>query len=633
MGDKKKELDKLSISQSCFLNMLKESSGNGKRFCFILGSGVSRSSGIPTGIDMSRTWVSEIEERYKGNEKEIEGLMQQLEIKDISIKSDNYFDIYNLRFFPDYGNGYAYLEKKMENAEPGFGYYPLVRFLTTTESNLVITTNFDSLVEDALFIYTKKRPIVVGHESLAEFIDVNTKRPIVAKLHRGLFFNPLNRREELQELSEEWKKVLRMVFRVFTPIVIGYGGGDRTLMKFLADESVELNGIFWCYVRDEKEEGDGPGDEIIRLVKGKKGYFVPIAGFDEMMFMLERTFQYENPDGWLRKAAEEKIELYNRQFEEFSKKMDEILEPTKEQKEVKASLGDYADKEKAALLELIEKEPSAENYYKLGNRERISKNHKKAVEYYTEAIKAGLENASIYNSRGNSYRDLKEYEKSIEDYNKALALDPGYLFVYNNRGNSYDDLGEHGRAIEDYNKAIELDPKYAYAYNGRGLSYKNLGNYEKAMEDFNKAIELKPEYATAYNSRGIIYHDLGENEKAVEDYNKAIELNPEYAFAYNNRGNSYGDLGKLEEAFEDYNKAIELYPEYAEAYNNRGVNYSNSGKKEKAIEDYSRAIGLNSGYARAYKNRGLCYKELGEEEKARQDFKRAAELDPKFAVK
>lgn len=527
MGGKKGELDKISISQGCFLNMLKESSGNGKRFCFILGSGVSKSSGIPTGIDMSKTWVREIEERYKGNDKEKEDLMKRLEIKDISIKSENYFDIYSLRFFPDYGNGYAYLERNMENAEPGFGYYPLVRFLTTTESNLVITTNFDSLVEDALFIYTKKRPVVVGHESLAEFIDVNTKRPIVAKLHRGLFFNPLNRKEELQELSEEWEKVLRMVFRVFTPIVIGYGGGDRTLMKFLADESVELNGIFWCYVRGEKEE-DGPGDEIVSLVKKQKGYFVPIAGFDEMMFMLERTFQYENPDGWLRKAAEDKIELYNRRFEEFSNKMDEIEEPTEEQKEVKASLGDYADKEKAALLELIEKDPSAENYYKLGNRERMSKNYQKAVEYYTKAIELGMKNPAVYNNRGNSYRDLKESRKAIEDYNKAIEMDPKYVYAYNNRGNIYGDLKEYEKSIEDYNRAIELDPKYATAYNGRGVSFHNLGNYEKAIKNYNKAIGLNDKEAMLYYNRALCYQKMGEEEKAKKDFKKAAELDPKY---------------------------------------------------------------------------------------------------------
>ncbi len=595
MGGKKKELDKISVSQRCFLEMLKESSGNGKRFCFILGSGVSRSSGIPTGIEMSEMWVREIEERYKGNETEKTDLMEKLGIKDISIKSENYFDIYSLRFFPDYGNGYAYLESKMENAEPGFGYYPLVQFLTTTDSNLVITTNFDSLVEDALFIYTKKRPIVVGHESLAEFIDVNTKRPIVAKLHRGLFFNPLNRKEELQELSEEWEKVLRMVFRVFTPIVIGYGGGDRTLMKFLADENVELNGIFWCYVKGEKEE-DGPGDEIVELVERQKGYFVSIAGFDEMMFMLERTFQYENPDGWLRKVAEDKIELYNRRFEEFNKMIDEIKEPTEEQREVKVSLGDFADKEKAALLELIKKDPSADNYYKLGNQERVSKNHKMAVEYYTKAIELGLKNPSVYNSRGSSYFDLKEYEKAIEDYREALKLDPKYKYAYYNRGISYEKLGEYGKAIEDYNQALKLDPKYKYAYHNRGVSYEKLGEYGKAIENFTKA----------------------------------VELDPKYVYAYYGRGNSYINLNEYEKAIEEYNKVLELDPKYADAYNGCGVSYCNLKNYGKAIENYNKTIELDDKFAMAYNNRALCYQEMGEEEKAEQDFKKAAELDPKY---
>ncbi len=561
MGGKKEELDKISVSQRCFLEMLKESSGNGKRFCFILGSGVSRSSGIPTGIEMSEMWVREIEERYKGNETEKTDLMEKLGIKDISIKSENYFDIYSLRFFPDYGNGYAYLERKMENAEPGFGYYPLVQFLTTTESNLVITTNFDSLVEDALFIYTKKRPIVVGHESLAEFIDVNTKRPIVAKLHRGLFFNPLNRKEELQELSEEWKKVLRMVFRIFTPIVIGYGGGDRTLMKFLADENVELNGIFWCYVKGERE-GGGPGDEIVRLVKRQKGYFVSIAGFDEMMFMLERTFQYENPDGWLRKVAEDKIELYNRRFEEFNKMIDEIKEPTEEQREVKVSLGDFADKEKAALLELIKKDPSADNYYKLGNQERVSKNHKMAVEYYTKAIELGLKNPSVYNSRGSSYFDLKEYEKAIEDYREALKLDPKYKYAYHNCGASYESLGEYGKAIENFTKAVELDSGYVSAFHGRGNCYNGLEEYEKAIEDYNKAIELDPKYVDAYDGRGACFHNSGEYGKAIENYNKAIELDDKFAMAYNNRALCYQKMGEEEKAEQDFKKAAELDPKY-----------------------------------------------------------------------
>lgn len=584
----KEKTEDNSLTLKCFLNTLKESSENGKRYCFILGSGVSRNSGIPTGIDLSKTWVREIEERYDKNEIDI--LMKRLGIKDISIKSENYFDIYNLRFFPDYGNGYSYLAKKMENAKPGFGHYPLARFLATTENNLVITTNFDSLIEDALFIYTEKRPIVADHEFLAEYIDVSTKRPIIAKLHRGLFFHPLNRSEELKELSAQWKKVLQTVFRIFTPIVIGYGGGDRTLMEFLKDKSVELNGLYWCYV------GATPGDDIVRLVKDKKGYFVPIAGFDEMMLMLANTFHYESPNERIMMVAKERAERYDKEFEAFSRKLEENPDPTEEEKDVKKSLGDYADKEKTALRELIEKAPSAENYYKLGNYERINGN----------------------------------YEEALECYTKAIELDPEYEFAYNERGISYYYLGKLKESIEDYSKAIEINAEYARGYYNRGVSYQKLNEEKRAIEDYDKAIEINPEYASAYNNRGNCYYNLGKERRAIEDYNKAIELDAGDAMYYNNRGNSYRNLGEVESAMEDYSKAIELDPKYASAYNNRGTSYSDSGEEKKAIEDFSKAIELNPQYALAYNNRGICYRKIGENVKAEKDFKKAAELNPKY---
>ncbi len=625
----KGKIENNSLSLKCFLNTLKESSENGKRYCFILGSGVSRNAGIPTGIDLSKIWVKEIKEKY--NEKEIEILMEKLEIKDISIKSENYFDIYKLRFFPDYRNGYSYLERKMENAQPGFGHYPLARFLATTENNLVITTNFDSLIEDALFIYTGKRPIVASHESLAEYVDISTKRPIIAKLHRGLFFHPLNKSDELKELSGQWKKVLQTVFRIFTPIVIGYGGGDRTLMEFLKDRTVELNGIYWCYV------GAEPNDDIIKLVEDQKGYFVSIAGFDEMMLMLGNLFHYESPNQRIMEVAKERAERYDKEFNEFSRKVEEITEPTEEEEVVKKSLEDYADKEKAALLELIKEEPSAENYYRLGNYERINENYSNAVEYYTKAIELNPDYEVAYNCRGIAYWGLKNYKDSIKDYSKCIELDSRNYITYYNQGISYDDLSKIEekkenlkKAIENYSKSIELNPEYADVYNNRGNSYSDLGEKRKAIEDYNKAIELNPEFAIAYNNRGNRYSELGEKGKAIEDYNKAIELNPEYAMAYNNRGNRYSDLGEKEKAIEDYNKAIELNPEYAEAYNNRGNRYSDLGEKKKAIEDYNRAIELNPESAMVYYNRGICYKKLGETEKAKKDFQKAAELDPQY---
>lgn len=41
------------------------------------------------------------------------------------------FDLYAMRFFPDYQNGSAFLERTLERAQPSLGYYPLPALLPT----------------------------------------------------------------------------------------------------------------------------------------------------------------------------------------------------------------------------------------------------------------------------------------------------------------------------------------------------------------------------------------------------------------------------------------------------------------------------------------------------------------------
>ena len=49
--------------------------------------------------------------------------------------------------------------------------------------SIVLTTNFDDLVADALYLFTAARPLVIHHESLANFIRPTRTRPLVVKLH------------------------------------------------------------------------------------------------------------------------------------------------------------------------------------------------------------------------------------------------------------------------------------------------------------------------------------------------------------------------------------------------------------------------------------------------------------------
>ena len=79
----------------------------------------------------------------------------------------------------------------MERAEPSFGYSVLAKILAETRHRVVITTNFDNLVADALSLYTSKHPLVCGHESLSIFAKPHTRGAPSSPKSTGIYsLNP-----------------------------------------------------------------------------------------------------------------------------------------------------------------------------------------------------------------------------------------------------------------------------------------------------------------------------------------------------------------------------------------------------------------------------------------------------------
>jgi len=292
------------ISLKAFSHVFSEVVKGNQRFCFILGAGASKSAGIMTGREMTKLWISEIKDKYEADE--LSKLMKRFGVKSLEATSENYFSIYDLRFYPEYRQGQAFLEQEIEKGIPGLGHYVLAKILTDKRNNIALTTNFDSLIEDAIFQYTGEKAILIGHESLSQFVSINIQKPIIAKIHRGLYYNPLNRKEELNGLKPEWREILQQIFWVCTPIVIGYAGGDQSLMAFLKEDSLKLNGIYWC-CRNENEISE----EVRYLVHKKNGCFVLIDGFEEMMFVLAQKLGYD------RLLKTEKSVLIREQYHNF----------------------------------------------------------------------------------------------------------------------------------------------------------------------------------------------------------------------------------------------------------------------------------------------------------------------------
>ncbi|MBO5209684.1 MAG: tetratricopeptide repeat protein [Lachnospiraceae bacterium] len=536
--------------------MFVEAEKYNRRFCFILGSGASRAAGIKTGVEMAKQWATELEEKYE--RKELKNLMDKLHIDSIVPNSQNYFGIYDLRYYPDYHEGYAYFERELEKGSPSLGHYALAKILAGKKHNLAITTNFDSLVEDALFIYTNKHPLVVGHESLTQFINLNIERPIIAKIHRSLYFRPFNRKEETMDLADGWKETLRNAFNVYTPVVVGYAGGDESLMKFLQDEHLKMNGLYWCYWNKEK-----PSEEIVELVKSKNGCMVPIEGFDLMMFMLSRKLGLDNPEKEMLAVTNERIQNYNKQYREFEKDIREKYEKAEatdeSMQETIKEIGDFNVALFEAVNQKLEKEKTPENYVERGEAYFRLNEFDNAISDFNEAINLKPDFAEAYVGRGNVYCYQGKYDCAIKDFDEAIRLNPT-IESYNCRARTYYMKDEYDFVIRDCDEAIRIKANAnSFYYRGRAYFYKE--EYELAMRDYNEAIRLDSNDSITYWARGDLYYEKGEYDLAIKDYNESIRLSPDWDLSYQSRGEAYFQKGKYDLALKDYQEALRISPE------------------------------------------------------------------------
>lgn len=439
MADKKEkfEFDKFRIISTRRLSTtMAEGRKNGERFCFILGSGASFESGIPIGTELEKTWMNDMEKapgfvevcRNAAALRAFGKLDYDFE-KDILPKwkngeklcSEYYFDIYTLRFFPNHRNGYFYFEKLISEANPSFGYNALAQILSDgLGSNLAIKINSDNLLEKTVFSYTEKTPLVFNCDKITyEVFDPNITKPIVINSRRNVFFDPLSVISETSSSMEKWTETLRLIFHIYTPVVIGYDG-DRSFMDLLERKDVKMNnGIFWCYL----ENSGLPDERVLKLISDKNGCLVKTAGFDAVMLSLGNALvpdkiEPQNVSDYLKKQCDDRVGGYEKQYNDLMKKSFRNDEP----------------------------EPDSYSEFK----EEANGLDKRVEET------RNLGNAYDYFYAGNRAYEEKDYKKAIVNYCKAIELNPNYAEAYQNRCISFAVIGKLDEAVKDRKKVEKL---------------------------------------------------------------------------------------------------------------------------------------------------------------------------------
>lgn len=290
------------------------------KYAWILGAGASYASGIPLGGQLVDSWLAEIHKKEDGGKTPVEqwATPKTLEITNFRFanRASFYPQIYQRRFqnYPE--EGYAYLEDLMSGKDPSPGYSILAAALGTDppRHNVVITTNFDNLVSDALSIYTDTFPFVCGHESLTAFVRVAMRRPLICKIHRDLLLGPQNDPRSMRRLHDAWGLALRSLFQHYTPLFIGYGGNDDTLMDLLESlQPTDIKGqLIWCY-----HESAGPSERIANVVGDLQGVLVPVPDFDLLMVLLGEKLGVALLDEEIGRRAEERTKRYRDRIQQL----------------------------------------------------------------------------------------------------------------------------------------------------------------------------------------------------------------------------------------------------------------------------------------------------------------------------
>jgi tetratricopeptide (TPR) repeat protein len=604
-------MKELTLKQ--FITYFKEDRRAEKKFCFILGAGASKSSGIPTGYELVQEWVADL---MKSDEEFTKWL------SDERINSDDYASHYSKIFDKRYPinkkDGYAFLEEKMEGKEPSCGYSFLAQILAKGKHNIVITTNFDSLTEDALFIYTNKKPLVIGHASLAGYISSNSTRPLVVKIHNDLLLSPKSSEKEVSDLDKSFTNNLKDVFKYYTPLVIGYGGNDGSLMDFLGALEHIGEGIFWFYIEEEK-----PKQSIVELLREKNGHFIPIKGFDDLMIQLGDALELEKLDSTIENIAKNRADRYRKQIETITKEK----ATDNETKQAMANITDRGKRTWWSYELMARKEENPEKIneiYLQGLKEfsnspelygnyaiflnHIRKDYDSAEKYYRKALEIEP-NAADFN--GNYalflHKCIKDYESAEKYYLKSLEIEPNAADFNGNYALFLYEIKKDYEGSEKYfRKSLEVDPEQAYNCNNFALFLVSVKkDYKSAEAYYKKALEIAPDDANYNGNYAIFLHkDIKDYDSAEKYYLKALDIDPEN---YNNNGCYAIFLSDIRKDYIDadkyYQKSLEIEPNAVEFNENYALflsdikrNYDCAGKY------YQKALVLNPNDANIYGN-------------------------------
>jgi tetratricopeptide (TPR) repeat protein len=308
--------------------------------------------------------------------------------------------------------------------------------------------------------------------------------------------------------------------------VIGYEGNDGSLMGFLQDLPEHIpDRVLWCvYAPDAK-----PRDCVTRVspevrdyVRGRRGRFIPIQGFDELMAKLLSRLGEKGSIPDLYERLKERARQRERSYDDQQRSLFKASVPSRQPHEGSISSPaprnvDRALSKAVGDIAATRKDKPWWIWYEEA-RTAPDADTKEAI--LRQALEAHPDNATLlgeYASFLNHTR--KNPDKAEEFYQRAVAAEPTDALALS----SYAWFLERYRkdidkAEEYYQRAVEATPQNvsAPAFYAKFLQG-NREDMDKAEEYYQRAVEATPQDADTLRLDAEFLRAVRRNTKKADE--------------------------------------------------------------------------------------------------------------------
>ena len=594
----------------------------GREFALFLGAGCSVTSGVMAAGGLIAQWKPQYCHSRRVTQAQMEAWLAE---------QPNAYSALFEALFDDARQRQQFLMPLIEAGEPGWGYLYLATLIAQQNRfNVIFTTNFDDLVNDALSEFANYNPVVCAADSQVSTISAMTDRAKVIKLHGDYLFEQLKNTEaELARLDPNMEAKLRQFASLCGLVVLGYSGLDRSIMDvlgaLLAQEGNFPRGVWWGVRRAEAEISV----DVAKLAREHPGRFrlFLLDGFDEFMADLHAALKCALPAQILDPFAAHRATMH--QLLEKAPKRDDGTPAHTYIRGHSAAL-ERALGSPMAKASGVDELSLLQAQLALGRRD-----HENAVKFAEDYLRSHPDDPDALTTLGDALElqaevlaDPKLKPRAEKCWLAALDADPNHLAPRQRLMRFYRYSHRFADAIAQAEFIAAAAPADRMTRYNLAYLYMSSGRLKEAQTALDALIAGSPEDAELHEMRATVLQQRGLVPEAIEAYRKAVALMPGSARLHFQYANALALVGQLDAAGNEFQQAVHLEPENLAFRFQIATFYWGMQKPVLALPHVEEAARLEPDSREALGWLGQIYMGLGDPAKAWAATEKALAITP-----